>query len=192
MLAAHQLAGAQPAPAAPSQRLRATMESVDAGSMTVKERSGEVVRLRLDDRLVVGEVLPIELSALKPGAYVGSTAMPCTDGSLEAIEARVFPESARGSGQGHRPHHLRSGSTTTNATVADLTSAPQERRLRLSYEDGEKSLFVAEGTPVVTFRPADRSLPVAEAKVVVSAEMRDGQPTALRVVAGRDGYAPPL
>ena len=45
---------------------------------------------------------------------------------------------------------------------------------------------------MVTFKPGDRSLLVAGAKVVVTAEMRDGQPTALRVIAGRDGYAPPL
>ena len=114
------LAGAQPAPAAPSLRLRATIESVDATSMTVKERSGEVVRLALADNLMVNEVLPIELSALKSGAYVGTAAMPRADGTLEAIEVLVFPESARGSGEGHRPYDLRPGSTMTNATVADL------------------------------------------------------------------------
>ena len=186
------LAGAQPAPATQPLRLRATIESVDATSMTVKERSGEVVRLALADNLVVNEVLPIELSALKSGAYIGTAAMPRADGMLEAIEVLVFPESARGSGEGHRPYDLRPGSTMTNATVADLAVAPQGRQLKLSYKDGDKTLFVPEGTPVVTFKPADRTLLVAGAKVIVSAEMREGRPTALRVLAGRNGYAPPL
>ncbi len=191
LLAVH-LAGAQPSPGVQPQRLRATIESVDADSMTVKERSGEVIRLRLAGNLAVNEVLPIELSALKAGAYVGTAAMPRADGTLEAIEVLVFPEASRGSSEGHRPYDLRPGSTMTNATVADLAIAPQGRQLKLAYKDGDKTLFVPEGTPVVTFKPADRSLLVAGAKVIVSAEMRDGQPTALRVLAGRDGYAPPL
>ena len=179
-------------PAAPPLRLRATVQSVDATSMTVRERSGEVVRLALDDKLTVSEVLPIELSALKAGAYIGTAAMPRPDGTLEAIEVLVFPESARGTGEGHRPWDLQPGSTMTNATVADLAAAPQGRRLTLAYKDGTKTLVVPEGVPVVTFKPADRSLLVPGAKVVVTAELRDGRPTALRVLAGRDGFAPPL
>ena len=186
-------ATAQPAPpAAQPLRLRATVQSVDAASMTVKERSGEIVRLALDDKLTVSEVLPIELSALKAGAYVGTAAMPRPDGTLEAIEVLVFPESARGTGEGHRPWDLQPGSTMTNATVAELTASPQGRRLTLRYKDGAKTLIVPEGVPVVTFKPADRSLLVPGAKVIVTAELRDGQPTALRVLAGRDGFTPPL
>ena len=183
-------AGAQPA--AQPLRLRATVQSVDATSMTVKERSGEVLQLALDDKLTVSEVLPIELSALKAGAYVGTAAMPRPDGTLEALEVLVFPESARGTGEGHRPWDLQPGSTMTNATVADLAAAPQGRRLTLTYKDGAKTLIVPEGVPVVTFKPADRSLLVPGAKVIVTAELRDGRPTALRVLAGRDGFAPPL
>ena len=186
-------AGAQTTPpSAPPLRLRATLESVDATSMTVRERSGEVVRLALDDKLVVSEVLPIELSALKPGAFIGTGAVPRPDGTLEALEVHVFPESARGTGEGHRAWDMQPGSTMTNATVADLAAAPDGRRLTLTFKDGTKTVVVPEGTPVVTFRPADRSLLVPGARLVVTAELRDGRPTALRVLAGRNGYAPPL
>jgi hypothetical protein len=44
----------------------------------------------------------------------------------------------------------------------------------------------------VTLKPADRSLLVPGAKVIVTAQMRNGQPTALRVAAGRNGFAPPM
>lgn len=183
-------AGAQPA-AAP-QRLRATIESIDASSMVVKERSGEVVPLAFDDKLTVSEVLPIELSALKPGAYVGTAAMPRADGTLEALEVLVFPDSARGTGEGHFAWDLQPGSTMTNATVSALAAAPQGRSLTLTYKDGAKTVVVPEGAPVVTLRPADRSLLVPGAKVIVTAVLRDGRPTALRVLAGRDGFAPPM
>ena len=44
----------------------------------------------------------------------------------------------------------------------------------------------------VTFKPGDRSLLVAGAKVLVTAQLRDGKPTALRVLAGRNGFVPPM
>ena len=187
-------AGAQPAPAAaaPPIRLRATIESVGATSMVVKERGGEIVTLALADNLSVSEMLPIELSALQPGAFIGTAAMPQPDGTLRALGVTVFPESARGSGEGHRPWDLQPGSTMTNATVADLAGGAQGRRLTLKYKDGEKTVVVPDDVQAVTFRPADRTLLVPGARVIVTAEMRDGRPTATRVLAGRNGFAPPL
>ena len=185
-------AGAQTAPAAAPLRLRATIESVSAASVVVRERSGEVLTLTLADNLVVSEMLPAELSALKPGAFIGTAAVPQPDGTLRALEVTVFPESARGTGEGHRPYDLQPGSTMTNATVADLTGPVQDRRLTLKYKDGEQTIVVPEGVPVVTFKPADRTLLVPGAKVVVTAELRDGRPTATRIIAGRNGFSPPL
>ena len=185
-------AGAQTSPATPPLRLRATIESVGATSMIVKERSGEVVTLALADNLVVNEMLATELSALKPGAFIGTAATPQPDGTLRAIEVTVFPEAARGTGEGHRPWDLQPGSTMTNATVADLAGPVQDRRLTLKYKDGEQTVVVPEGVPVVTFKPGDRTLLVPGARVVVTAEMRDGRPTATRIIAGRNGFAPPL
>ncbi len=83
----------------------------------------------------------------------------------------------------------------TNATVADVVAVAgvsEGRLLKLRYKDGEKTLDVPVGTPVVTVRPGDRSLLVAGAKVLVTAQLRDGTPTALRALAGRHGFAPPM
>ncbi len=180
-----------PAPQ-PTQRLRGTVESLEGNTLVMKERSGEVLRLVLADNFSVSEVLPITLSAIQAGSYVGSAAMTAADGSLNALEVLVFPEAARGTGEGHFPWDLMPGSTMTNATVADLVTSAQGRTLTLKDKDGSKVLNVAEGVPVVTFKPADRSLLVAGAKVLVTAQLRDGQPTALRATAGRNGFAPPM
>ena len=186
-------AGAQTAPAAaPPIRLRATIASVDAASMVVKERSGEIITLALAHNLLVNEMLSIELSALQPGAFIGTSAMPQPDGTLRVLGVTVFPESARGGGEGHRPYDLQPGSTMTNATVADLAGGAQGRRLTLKYKDGEKTVVVPDDVQIVTFRQADRSLLVVGARVVVTAEMRDGLPTAVRVTAGRNGFVPSL
>ncbi len=180
-----------PAPQ-PTQRLRGSVESFDGSTLVIKERSGEVLHLALADNFTVSEVLPIALSAILPGSFVGSAALPAADGTLRAIEVLVFPEAARGSGEGHYPWDLQPGSTMTNATVADVVSLAQGRTLTLRYKDGEKTLNVPDGVPVVTFKPADRGLLVPGARVLVTAQLRNGQPTALRAMAGRDGFAPPM
>lgn len=181
-----------PAPATAAIRLRGTIETIDAGSMTVKERRGEVVTLLLPAGLAVTEILPIDIAEIKPGSYIGSAAVTRADGTLEALEVQVFPESMRGVGEGHRAYDLQPQSTMTNATVAELAVSATGRTLKLRYKDGEKTLTIPANVPVVTYKPADRSLLVVGAKVIVTAELRDGKPTVLRVQAGRNGFTPPM
>lgn len=198
LLAAVPLAMAQ-APANPTLRLRATIEKVDATSLTVKERSGEVITLVRPAAMDVSEVYPLALADIKPGSYIGTAAMPQADGSQLALEVVVFPEAARGAGEGHRPWDLRPESTMTNATVADLAAAPSSvpggQKLTLRYKDGEKTVIVPPGVPVVSFKPgkADENvLLVPGAKVMITAQEQAGKPTALRVIVGRNGFAPPM
>jgi hypothetical protein len=198
LLAAIPLAMAQ-APANPTLRLRATIEKVDATSLTVRERSGEVITLVRPAAMDVSEVYPLALADIKPGSYIGTAAMPQADGSQLALEVVVFPEAARGAGEGHRPWDLRPESTMTNATVADLAAAPSSvpggQKLTLRYKDGEKTVIVPPNAPVVSFKPgkADENvLLVPGAKVMITAQEQAGKPTALRVIVGRNGFAPPM
>jgi len=180
---------AQPAP---TTRLRGSIEKVDATSIVIKERSGETMTLALPDNLAVNEVLPLDPGAIQSGKFVGTAAMPGADGTLAALEVLVFPEAARGTGEGHSSWDLQPGSTMTNATVTAVTSAANGRSMTLRYKDGEKTIFVPDGVPVVTLQPGDRSLLVPGARVLVTAQNRDGKPTALRITAGRNGFAPPM
>jgi hypothetical protein len=198
LLAAIPLAMAQ-APANPTLRLRATIEKVDATSLTVRERSGEVITLVRPAAMDVSEVYPLALADIKPGSYIGTAAMPQADGNQLALEVVVFPEAARGTGEGHRPWDLRPESTMTNATVADLAAAPSTvpggQKLTLRYKDGEKTVIVPPNAPVVSFKPgkADENvLLVPGAKVMITAQEQAGKPTALRVIVGRNGFAPPM
>ena len=176
----------------PTQRLRGIVDSFDGTTLVVTERSGEVIKLALADNFAVSEVLAIELSAIQPGSFVGVATLAAADGTLRALEVLVFPEAARGSGEGHYPWDLQPGSMMTNATVADVAAAPHGRQIQLRYKDGEKTVLVPPETPVVTFKPGDRSLLVVGAKVMVTAQLRDGKPTATRALAGRNGFTPPM
>jgi len=176
----------------PTTRLRGSVEKVDATSIVIKERSGETMTLALADNLVVNEVLPVDPAAIQSGKFVGTAAMPGTDGTLAALEVLVFPEAARGTNEGHSPWDLQPGSTMTNATVTAVTPGAKGRSMTLRYKDGEKTILVPDGIPVVTLQPGDRSLLVPGARVLVTAQTRDGKPTALRITAGRNGFAPPM
>jgi len=177
-------------------RIRGTIVRIDARTLVVQDRGGEVVSLVRPADMAVSEVYPIKLSDIRQGSFIGTAAMPQADGTQKALEVVVFPEAARGTGEGHRPWDLLPQSTMTNATVADLAAAPKSVRggqqLRLTYQGGEKTVVVPPDVPVVTFRPGTDSLLVSGAKVLVNAQEKDGVPTALRVTAGRNGFAPPM
>lgn len=200
LLAGTSLALAQsPAPANPTVRLRATIEQVGPDSITVRERSGEVITLVRPVEMDVSEVFLLALADIKPGSYIGTAAMPQADGSQLALEVLVFPEAARGAGEGHRPWDLRLDSTMTNATVADLAAAPASvpggQKLMLKYKDGEKTVIVPPGAPVVSFKPGkadENALLVPGARVLITAQEKNGKPTVLRVIVGRNGFAPPM
>jgi hypothetical protein len=179
-------------PAAPTMRVRGTILKADAASLVVRDRSGETTTFALADNFSVSEVLPIDPTTIQQGSFVGIASLPAPDGKLAALEVLVFAESMRGTGEGHSPWDLQPGSQMTNATVAAVAPGTKGRTMTLRYKDGEKSIFVPDGVPVVTLKPGDRSLLVPGAKVIVTAQVRNGQPTALRVTAGRDGFQPPM
>lgn len=176
----------------PPVRLRATVESYTAPNLVIKERSGKVISLTLPDETGVVEVIPTDITSIQPGSFIGTAALPRADGKLEALEVVVFPEAARGSGEGHYPWDLKPDSSMTNATVADLARSANGRTLILRYKDGEKTVIVPDGVPIVTFRPGDRTLIVPGAKVFIVADVSDGQFTVRRLLIGRNGLTPPM
>jgi hypothetical protein len=179
-------------PANPPVRLRGTIEKLEPGFVTIKERRGETIMLAMADNLPMNEVYPIDIADIKAGSFIGTAAMPKPDGTLEALEVLIFPEAMRGTGEGHNPWDLLPNSTMTNATVADLVVAAQGRRLTLKYKGGEKVVDVPSNAPIVTFRPGEKSLLVVGAKVLIVAQEKDGKPTVLRMTIGRNGFAPPM
>ena len=174
-----------------TSRLRGTLQSVAADSLVLKTRSGETITLALAANATVSEVFATALADIRTGSFVGVGAIPQADGSQRAIAVTVFPESARGSNEGHYPFDFAPQSTMTNATVEGVADAPDGRRLHVRYPGGEKIIVVPPGAPVVSFKPSDRSLLVPGASVALTVQEIDGKPTVLRASAGRNGFAVP-
>ena len=179
-------------PPTPS-RLRGTVEGIAGDELALKSRDGEELKLHMAGDMRVVGITKSSLSDVKVGSFIGTTTVPGPDGSQNAVEVHVFPESMRGTGEGSRPWDLRPNSTMTNATVAETVEGNDGHTLMVKYKDGEKKVVVSPDTPVVTYVPADKSELKAGAKVIAfMKKLPDGSLETDRVGVGRDGLTPPM
>ena len=185
------LAIAQQAPV--PTRVRGAVESVDAETMTVKARSGEIFKLRMAGDLRVSGVVKADLADIKPGSFIGATTVPGPDGAPKAVEIHIFPEEMRGTGEGSRSWDLKPNSSMTNATVSESSVSTDGHTLLVKYKGGEKRIDIAPETPIVTFVPGDKSELKAGAKVMATIkQLPDGSFETSRVSVGRDGITPTM
>ena len=182
------------AQAAPPMRVRGMIERVDGADITVKSRDGATLTFRLAEKAGVSGVINASLADIVPGKYIGTATLGERGGALVALEVLVFPEAMRGANEGHYPWDLQPQSMMTNATVTEVSGSEKDRTLTLKYKDGERKVLVPEGTPIVTFVPADRSAIKPGAHCFIGATQRqpDGSLVALRIAVGLDGVVPPM
>ena len=178
----------------PPVRIRGTIEAVDGAMLSIKSREGTDMKVRVTDNVAVFGVANIAMSEIKPGSYIGVSAMPEPDGTQKALAVHIFPEAQRGVAEGFRPWDLRPNSTMTNATVAQTVEGTDGQNILVKYKDGEKKVVVPPGTPIVTFLVGDKSELKPGAKIIIFGATRkdDGTLEANRVNVGRDGITPPM
>jgi hypothetical protein len=177
----------------PPTRVRGTITTVEGNTMIVNSRGGQKLEVTLNDPLTVLTVKKIDLNSIAANAYVGVATRTGADGKLTALEVLVFPETGRGSGEGHYAWDLEPGSMMTNGTVTGSLAAASGRELALTYKDGSNTIFVPPSAPVVTFAPAERADMKAGAPIFFGATKgSEGKLTAARVIVGKDGVAPPM
>ena len=189
-------AAAGQAPQGKPQTIRGRIAAMEKGALKVTTSAGDVLVKYADD-VRIGAVEAAKLSDIKDSSYVGATAVKQSDGSLKALEVHIFPESARGTGEGHRPWDLEPGSTMTNANVEKIESATvdkaQGQLLTMKYKDGEQKIFVPSNAPVVKNVAGDRSMLKTGAGVYIAAVRgEDGSLTATRIAVGLNGIMPPM
>jgi len=178
----------------PPVRVRGTVERVEGQTIVVKARDGAELKVVLADNAMVVGIVKASMSDIKQGSFVGVTGMPQPDGSQRALEVHIFPESMRGTGEGHRPWDLQPQSTMTNANVEQTVAGIDGQTLTMKYKDGEKKIIVPPDTPIVTYAPGDKADLKPGTKVFIAAatKRRDGTLQAPRVNYGKDGLTPPM
>ncbi|MFL6708472.1 MAG: hypothetical protein ACJ8HI_09720 [Massilia sp.] len=173
-------------------RIRGQIAAIDASTITVQSREGELVKLAMKADQPVSAVKNLKLSDIQKGGYIGTATKAGPNGTMEAVEVLVFPESARGSGEGHYSWDLLPGSMMTNANVETSLDSVNGRTLKLAYKGGTKEVVVPAGTPVVTFAPATRADLIVGKKVFVIATQDGAVMNAGRIVVEKDGVVPPM
>jgi hypothetical protein len=183
---------AMPAHAQP-ERIRGTIASLNGLRLTVTTREGPQVEIKLADNYAVRALKKIDASAIAPGSFVGIAAAPMPGGGWRALEVLLFPESGRGSGEGHYDWDLAPGSSMTNATVTAVVNSTSGHDVNLKYKSGSIDISIPDGTPLVTPTTADRSDMKPGAAVLVGAtKAADGSLTATGLTVEKDGVKPPM
>lgn len=87
-------------PAAPAAlHIRGSIQSLKGGILTVTSQSGPV-RVQLPAKAPVVSVIPSDRAHVKEGSFLGIASVPGANGAQQAREVVVFPEAARGTGEG--------------------------------------------------------------------------------------------
>ena len=182
-------------------RVRGTIEQVDGPVLTIKSRDGDTLKVKMADDAKVVALVKASLADIKPGSFVGSTAMPEEDGHWKAVEVHIFPEEMRGTGEGDRPYDYKPKSTMTNGTVNALAKRKvngavenaEGATLTLNFKDGEKQIDITPATVIVIYAPGSKDELKSGAKIYIPAAIRqeDGTLVTARVNVGR-GVTPPM
>jgi hypothetical protein len=183
-----------PASAQETVRIRGTIEKVDGPVFVVKNRDGAELKLTVTDNPLFVAIVKSTMADIKPGMFVGSTGMMQPDGSQKAIEVHIFPESMRGTGEGHYDWDLKPQTKMTNANVEQTVAGVEGPILSVKYKDGEKKLVVTPETAVVTYVAGSKDDLKPGTKIFVAAAKKqpDGTVQTPRITYGKDGLTPPM
>jgi hypothetical protein len=187
------VAGIADAENAAPTRIRGDIVSHTADTLMIHRRTGDTVTLHLGPNIPIAAVRKMTLADIKPGSFIGTAAKTDARGKLIAQEVVVFPESARGTGEGHYAWDLGPKSSMTNANVDAMLQSTSGSDLRLSYKGGTNTVTVPPGVPIVTFVPATADDLIVGKKIFAIAVVDPmNHYIAQRIVVERDGVVPPM
>jgi len=181
------LAGASAFAQTPPVKVRGTIVGLDGDVLTVKAKDGSQKKIELAKDVQVAVAKKTSLDEIKPGTYLGSTAVKGPDGKLVAREVHTIPPQAP---SGHMPWDTEAGATMTNANLAGVAKSASGQEITLQYKDGEQKIVVPKGTPVLTFTPGDRSSLKKGETIFTMAREQDGKLTTQRIQVSKDGVKP--
>ena len=181
----------------PPVHLRGAIQSVTGQSFSMSGGSAPVA-VKVTDATKITSLEAAQVADITPGLFVGTAAVPQPDGTLKALEVHIFPETMRGTGEGYRPFPQVAGGSMTNATISNIVGTEgavtdNGLTLTLKYKDGQQTVVVPKGTPVVLLGQGDAAMLKKGAKVsVTGSKDASGALTATRILVGLDGATPPI
>ena len=114
-------------------RVRGAIESVDGNTVMVKSRDGASLKLVLKDNAGVRGVVKASLADVKAATNVAITSRPRADGTLEAVELRIFPAGLPFNSF-HGDWDLTPGSFMTNGAAQTSVASVDGQVLTVEYK----------------------------------------------------------
>src|SRR4051794_36358283 len=134
-------------------RVRGTIEKLDGDMLSVKSRDGAELKLKLKGDARIGGGVKASLTDVKADTNVAITSRPRAEGTLEAVELRIFPPGPFNSF--HGDWDLMPNSFMTNGSMQQSVAGVDGQVLTVKYKvkdkpDEEKKIVVTPKTIVAT------------------------------------------
>jgi hypothetical protein len=175
----------------PAARVRGIIDSVTGDTMTVKANDGSMksVELKSDTGISVSNRSTVD--DIKPNSFSAIVGQVQDDGPQKAVSIVIFPEDARGRGEGSRGYDMGPKSSMTNATVApDVVKSTDGQVITVTYKGGEKKFIITKDTQVSVPLPGTKADLKPGAAVLVTANANGDKLDATRIAVGKDGFVP--
>jgi hypothetical protein len=178
------------------QRLAGTIEKVDGNVIYGKAKDGGTITLKLADDASITAVLKATVADIKPGAYIGSGAMPQPDGTQKAVEVHIFARPQEDGGHHYADWYGAPNGTMTNGfaepTVVTAVGGAGDPVIVVKYPAGEKRIVVPPSAHIVRYAAGSKDDLKAGAafRAQAAAKQADGSFTTKSINVGRDGGVP--
>jgi hypothetical protein len=164
------------------KRFAGTVDIVDGKDFKITGPGGTTATYRLAKSARIMASKAVSMADLKTGKFVGCTAVETHDRKLHATECHIFPQSMRGTGEGHEPMGP-PHTTMTNGNIASMTNGNVSAArgsaaglvLDVTYKGGAQHIEVSPRTHVTMIESGNASWLKPGMKVMGAAKMeKDG------------------
>jgi hypothetical protein len=172
--------------------LRGQITAFKSGLLTIKSLDGETLTMSVPQKARISSLTRVDFAELKKGDFIASAGMRQKDGTLKAIDVRIFPAKGRHPPEVHRKFHLGPESTMTNATVDAFVGGVSGRTFKVKYKGGQQTIVVPAEAMVMRQNPGKTDLLKPGAHIsVVGSKGKDGKIGVVRMAVGMKGLVPP-
>jgi hypothetical protein len=182
---------------AQGQRISGTIERLEGNTVFAKGADGSAIVVKLADKPAITAVLKATFADIKPGDYVGTGAVPQSDGSQKAVELRIFPKPQEDGGHFYEGWYGAPNGTMTNGFVQPVVATTGaggagEPSIVVKYPQGEKRIVIPPNAHVVRNVLGNKEdLKVGAAfRAPAATKQPDGTYTATAIAVGSDGARP--
>lgn len=176
LFSAPALAANPPAPPAP---VMGTVVSLSGHTLVIKAADGKQTSVTLSPQARVSRTKVGTIADIKSGEFIGCTAVEGPDGKLRAQEVHIFPESMRGTGEGHYPWGNQAKTTMTNGNVKQMEGVADGHVIKVTYKNGDKT-----GETTIAIVPSTR---VTIIETATLADLKPGTNVTVYMANGADG-----